>query len=188
MKKKRYKIFGAEILKGYCPVCVVTERLGSRRGGRRWVCGHGAGVRDGRAGAGLAGAWALGAQGERAHGRGASRRAGAGGRAGSRHAGRRAGRARGRRAAAVLGRAGDRGAEALGCWGVRALVGARQGERARLGARCARGTAGRQHGRAACARKLGQLGQVGVLCILARFLDPVRLGIFPESPNEHCSL
>ena len=112
-----------------------------------------------------------------------------------RHAGRRAqgaGGARGRRAAAALGRAGGRGAQALGRqalgrqalgrWGVRALAGAR------LGARCARGTAGRQYGRAACARRLGQLGQVGVLCTLTRFFGPVRLGIFPESPNEHCSL
>ena len=36
--------------------------------------------------------------------------------------------------------------------------------------------------------RLGQLGQVGVLCTLTQFLDPVRLDIFPESLNEHCSL
>ena len=44
------------------------------------------------------------------------------------------------------------------------------------------------HERAACARRLGQLGQVRVLCTLTQFLDPVRLDIFPESLNEHCSL
>ena len=44
------------------------------------------------------------------------------------------------------------------------------------------------HERAACALRLGQLGQVGVLCTLTQFLDPVRLDIFPESLNEHCSL
>ena len=48
----------------------------------------------------------------------------------------------------------------------------------------------------ACARRLGvlagQLGQVGAQCTWLSsdsvFLDPVRLGIFPESLNEHCSL
>ena len=94
-------------------------------------------------------------------------------------------------AAAALGRAGGRGALALGRWGVRALGRAGAGGRAagragaRLGARCTRGTDGRQHGLAACARRLGQ---VGVLCTLTRFFGPVRLGIFPKSPNEHCSL
>ena len=38
MKKENF-FFGAEILKGYCPVCIVTERLGSRCAqGRRRAC------------------------------------------------------------------------------------------------------------------------------------------------------
>ena len=48
----------------------------------------------------------------------------------------------------------------------------------------------------ACVRRLGvltcQLGQVGAQCTWLSsdsvFLDPVRLGIFSESLNEHCSL
>ena len=85
------------------------------------------------------------------------------------HAGR---RARGARAAGERQRRwGAQAAEARRHWGgrrwgVRALA-ERAG--ARLGARCARGTAGKQHGRVACARKLGQLGQVGVLCTQTQF-------------------
>ena len=54
--------FGAEILKGYCPVCVVTERLGSRRAQGRWGAGERAGGCAGRAwGAQVAaGRWASG--------------------------------------------------------------------------------------------------------------------------------
>ena len=96
--------------------------------------------------------------------------------------------------------AGGRGAQALGRATGRA--GARQGERARgrasgragraagragvrLGAQCARGTAGRQHGRAACAHRLGQLGARAPGLVFSLVF---RLDIFPESPNEHCSL
>ena len=58
-----------------------------------------------------------------------------------------------------------------------------------------RGARGARRGRA-CSRRLGvlagQLGQVGAQCTWLSsdsvFLDPVRLGIFPESLNEHCSL
>ena len=76
---------------------------------------------------------------------------------------------RGRRAG---GRAGAQGARARG-------GGARQGRGSRSGAH------GLGAGRAACAHGLGQLG--------TRAPDSVfnlvfRLGIFPESPNEHCSL
>ena len=93
--------------------------------------------------------------------------------------------------------AGGRGAQALGRAAGR--TGARQGERARgrasgraagragvrLGAQCARGTAGRQHGRAACAHRLGQLGARAPGLVFSLVF---RLDIFPESPNEHCSL
>ena len=101
-------------------------------------------------------------------GRWAARRAvGVRARAGARGAG---GRAGGRRAGARGAQAGRR---QRARHGADRRAGARQGERgARLGARCARGTAGRQHGRAACARRLGQLGQVGVLCTLTRFFWP----------------
>ena len=54
-----------------------------------------------------------------------------------------------------------------------------------LGAWCARGTAGRQHGRAACAHRLGQLGARAPGLVFSLVF---RLGIFPESLNEHCSL
>ena len=59
----------------------------------------------------------------------------------------------------------------------------RQG--ARLGARSTQGTAGWQHGRAACAHGLGQLGARAPGLVFSLVF---RLGIFPESLNEHCSL
>ena len=61
--------------------------------------------------------------------------------------------------------AAARSAQASGCWARRRVAGAWQGS-------------GRRAGRAAYARRLGQLGQVGVLFTLTQFLDPVRLGIF----------
>ena len=115
---------------------------------------------DGRAGAGRAsgralGARALGAQDERAHRRWALGRW-------ARWASGRAAGARGRASGRAAGRAG-----------------------ALLGARCARGMAGRQHGRAACAHRLGQLGARALGLV---FSSVFRLSIFPESQNEHCSL
>ena len=80
---------------------------------------------------------------------------------------------RGRQADASTG-AGARRWDARGAW--------QQAAAGRAGERQGRGRG------AACARRLGQLGQVGVLFILTQFLDPVRLGIFSESLNEHCSL
>ena len=92
-------------------------------------------------------------------------------------AGGRAGRWAQARVAGV--RTGAQGVLALGVGaGARAAGGRRWGAQARgrasgraagragvrLGARCARGTASRQYGRAACGCRLGQLGQVGVLC------------------------
>ena len=113
--------------------------------------------------------------------------------------------------AGCVARSGRVGGRELGAGaGARRQAGARQGERARgalgraerwrargraagregaqLGARCARGTAGRQHGRAACAHRLGQLGQLGARAPGLVFSLVFRLGIFPESLNEHCSL
>ena len=69
----------------------------------------------------------------------------------------------------------------------RARHGRAAGRHAGRGRRAGHGRPGRGLG-AACAHGLGQLGQVGVLCTLTRFFGPVRLGIFPESLNEHCSL
>ena len=42
-----------------------------------------------------------------------------------------------------------------------------------------------QHGRAACAHRLGQLG-ARAPCLVFNLV--FRLGIFPKSLNEHCSL
>ena len=98
----------------------------------------------------------------------------------------------GKRWACLGARAGAAGARAQGAaagW-ARGRVSGRAAGRAGawLGARRAQGTTSRQYRRAAYARRLGQLGQVGVLCTPTQFLDPVRLSIFPESQNEHCSL
>ena len=121
-EKKRYKIFGAEILKGYCPVFVVIERLGSRGAGER------AGARAGRAwGAQVAaGRWALvsgrwqertGAQAAAARARGARAGVGAAGRGRARGAAWQGARARrqlgGKRA---RGRAQQAWARGLGAW------------------------------------------------------------------------
>ena len=130
--------------------------------------------------------WACRALGERAQGadarHGQARR-----QAGAR-------RARGRRAAAALGRrcgcAGARGARrqarqvAGSVRSAQAGVGGERGEHGWAhGARGAR-PAG-QHGRVACAHRLGQLGARAPGLV---FNLVFRLGIFPKSLNEHCSL
>ena len=169
MKKK---IFGTEL--GWA-TAQVSLRLG-------WALGAG------RAGAGRAGtalaAWARGrgAHGRGAHGRGAhgrwgGRRWGALGAAGI------GARSAGERASGRLGAAGS--------WQARARQGA-AGARTRHGLAGARGRrrqgrAGRPAGRpvrAWCA----QLGQVWCFAAPDSVFGLVRLGIFPESPNEHCSL
>ena len=71
------------------------------------------------------------------------------------------------------------------------VAGARADARARgrasgrqgCGTRC--GAHGLGAGRAACAHGLGQLGARAPASV---FNLVFRLGIFPESPNEHCSL
>ena len=55
-----------------------------------------------------------------------------------------------------------RRADARACRGALAALRHGRGARPRHG-----------HERATCARRLGQLGQVGVLCTLTQFLDPV---------------
>ena len=120
-------------------------------------------------------------------------------------------RACGRRWACVGARAGAR-AQGAAAGGARARLGERQQREGRAGdGRQARGQAcrgragahGWEHGargaRPAWAwpgRWMGaQVGPAGPVLVhyapgsvLARFFDPVRLGIFLESPNEHCSL
>ena len=113
------------------------------------------------------GAWA-GAAGARAQGSAAAGRAAAG-RAAGWASGSRARRARGaRRRRAAGARAG--------------MAWARRG--ARLGARCARGTAGLGVAWALDGWQTGPAGPVLVHCapgsVLAQFLDSVRLGIFPS--------
>ena len=84
---------------------------------------------------------------------------------------------------------GARGAQAAGqARAQQGAVGART-RHGRAGARGRRrqGRAGRPAGRpvrAWCA----QLGQVGCFATPDSVFGMVRLGIFPESPNEHCSL
>ena len=63
---------------------------------------------------------------------------------------------------------------------------------ARLGQAGARGATGwaclcAQHGRAGWV-SWAKLVHCAPGSVLTQFLDPVRLGIFPESLNEHCSL
>ena len=156
--EKRF-FFGVEILKGYCPVCIVTERLGSRRAQGSWGAGERAGVRAGRVwGAQVAaGRWASGraasardvrgARQERQADTGQGRGRGATGatsawqerQARARQADTGQGRCRGaaaaRRAHRARGPSRQRaaGAQAGTAW-------ARRG--ARLGALCARGTTG----------------------------------------------
>ena len=81
--------------------------------------------------------------------------------------------ARGRTSGRVVGRgrgaAGERGARGRGAG------------RARPG----RWLRGLGVGCAACAHRLGQLGARALGLVFNRL---IRLGIFPESPNEHCSL
>ena len=133
---------------GYCPL---SMGLGA---GQAWQQ------------AGRARGWACWAH-RQAQGRGH----GAQGAAAGWGAGQRAGRWRPARAGTQAGGRGARarqacgsGAGACGRWRARGRAAGQEG--ARLSAR---GTAGRQHGRAACARKLGQLGQVGVFCTLTQF-------------------
>ena len=180
-KRKKKKNFDAVGWKSYCSrlYCGAGRWLGcwacwcwaldagqalGARGARRWACvgararaqvGAGARRRQGRAGAG-----ALGRAGR-------SWQAG-GGRTGGGRAG-----ARGERQACA-GRAasGAHGACVAGTGSVRGS--GRQG--ARLAARSGQGKAGWQHGRAACAHGLGQLGAraPGLVFSLVFF----RLGIF----------
>ena len=122
----------------------------------------------GRAGTGRAGtAQAAWAGGRGAHGRWGGRRWGALGAAGM----------------------GARGAQAAGQ--ARAWQGA-AGARTRHGlagahGRRRQGRAGRPAGRPVRAWCV-QLGQVGCFAAPDSVFGLVRLGIFPESPNEHCSL
>ena len=190
---KNEKFYGTEP-KGHCPFEQAAGALGrgrwalgERACGRRWAC---VGAR-----AGAAGAWA-GAAGVRAQG------AAAGGalcRLGERQ--QRAGRAAGWASAA--GVRAQRQAERVAGWASGSSAqGARQAGRAatgragaragmawarrgvRLGARCARGTAGLGVAWALDGWQTGPAGPVLMHCapgsVLARFLDPVRLGIFPS--------
>ena len=141
---------------------VRARRAGRARGWPCWALGR----RDGRRwGAGAAGAGAPGQQARKASGR--AERWRVRGRESSRH-----------------GRAGQ------------AVAGARLGGRA-LGAGRRRAGLARQ-GQAACAALAGRarawahlvcwLGQLGARALDLIFKPVFRLGIFPESPNEHCSL
>ena len=56
------------------------------------------------------------------------------------------------------------------------------------GRRAGRMRGNRRMGRAACANRLGQLGQLGARAPGLVFNLVFRLGIFPESLNGHCSL
>ena len=98
--------------------------------------------------------------------------------AGALQAGRAAAGARGAKAGARGAAAGGRGA-AVSC-GARS----RRTDTAwtRGGARKA------QAGAAGAAAWCAQLGQVGCFAAPDSVFGLVRLGIFPESPNEHCSL
>ena len=151
---------------GYCPL---SMRLGARLG----VAAGWARARLGvQAGAG-ARAWRAGRDSRLGCERTRRRQA----RRGARSAGGRRAGARGAQAAGAQGRAERRRQRArqAQAW-ARGALGVSERARGwaswhaagragvRLGARCARGTTGRQHGRAACARRLGLLGQVGVLC------------------------
>ena len=178
---------------GYCPLSyrqgsgqVLGARLGAQAGraarwwalgwARRWALGERAcwvcraSVRVG--GAGRARGWALGRQalgraGSGKHGRAERHDMAYGTR---RQLGRRA-HGRAQQARARQGAAGARTRD--GRVGVRG--------------RRRQGRAGRPAGRpvrAWCA----QLGQVGCFAAPDSVFGLVRLGIFPESPNEHCSL
>ena len=180
MKKKiiyneKRIFFGAEILKGYCLVCIVTERLGSRRAQGRWrACwgarrgaGELAGARAGRAWGSqvAAGRWAsglaVGARGARQERQARARQADAGQARGER---------RQREAGALTGTAWPR----MG---------------ARLGTRCARGTAGL--GVAWALDGCTGWASFGALCTWlssGSVFGPGLTRYFPESQNEHCSL
>ena len=170
-EKKKYnfhekKNFGTE--PGWA-TAQVSLRLG-------WALGAG------RAGAGRAGtAQAAWARGRGAQGRWGGRRMGAGAAGmGVRRAGERT-----REAA----RHGGRGTQAAGQACARQGAAGARTRHGRAGARGRRrqGLAGRPAGRpvrAWCA----QLGQVGCFAAPDSVFGLVRLGIFSESPNEHCSL
>ena len=142
----------------------------------RWACMQGARcVRAERAGS-AGGRWtSVHAEGARGWACWALGRAG---RAGKRSAG---GRAAGRAAGA-----GALGARQQACGHGMDARGARL---AQAGARRAAGWAClcAQHGRAGWV-SLAKLVHCAPGSVLTQFLDPVRLGIFPESLNEHCSL
>ena len=163
-KKKEKKKIGAEILKGYCPVCVVTERLGSRRAQGRWGAGERAGARTGRAwGAQMVdGRWALG---ERARCRRTGRAGHAVGAAGARGAGGRWAGARQGRGSSAQGARGEQatGGRRSGRHGVGA-----QGRAAGHTVRVGHGRPGRGLG-AGWVRRLGQLGQFWCTVHLAQF-------------------
>ena len=176
-KKKEKKKILYRTWMGYCPIelraCAAGRwGAGARRRGR-WGAGLGAGRwARGRAGAGLGvqarRQRALGAHWARSRRRRGRRRAcrvlGAGARGWRADRRRRA-----RTGAGVRGRART-GVDGRG----RARQGARGravGMQAGRGRRAGHGRPGRGLG-AACARGLGQLGQVGVLCTLTRFFWP----------------
>ena len=169
--EKRKKIYGTEP-KGYCPFEQAAGALGRWCAGAlgRWAC---VGARAGAAGARAQGAAVGGARGRLGERQKRTGRA-AGWASGSRA--RRARGARRRRAA---------GARAGMAW-------ARRG--ARLGARCARGTAGLGVAWALDGWQTGPAGPVLVHCapgsVLARFLDSVRLGIFlsHQMNTVHCKI
>ena len=130
-------------------------------------------------GAGTAGSWARGRKAQRTCAGVCGREqacADGRGRAHGVHA--QAGKQADVRALGARGAGSERqGAAGRGRTRGRARQDARQGAAVR-----SRGAAGARPGRglgAACARGLGQLGQVGVLCTLTRFFfGPVRLGSF----------
>ena len=94
------------------------------------------------------------------------------------------GSAQGGRRAGASGRTGV-GGRAGGSARDTALAGARQGERACGWAHGARGAQPAGSTGAACAHRLGQLGARAPGWV---FNLVFRLGIFPKSLNEHCSL
>ena len=100
------------------------------------------------------------------------------GAAGARAQGVAAGGARGR-----LGEPQQRAGRAAG-WASGSRARRARGARRRLGAQCARGTAGLGVAWALDGWQTGPAGPVLVHCapgsVLARFLDPIRLGIFPS--------
>ena len=186
---KNEKFYGTEP-KGYCPF----EQAAGALGWACWRWARSAGTQAAGVAAGAGAHWArsvrqaLGVRGRalQARGRSAQRQAelAAGWASGSSAQGaRQAGRA-----AATRRARGKLGERQQGVWGAQA-TGARAGmawarRGARLGARCARGTAGLGVAWALDGWQTGPAWPVLVHCapdsVLARFFDPVRLGIFPS--------